>query len=87
MLEKRQSSKAPVSLKRPAPSSNSQSIKGQQAPSAPNPPQRASTFPAQLLSRSSANEASNKPKTLDDSTSRNFGTWAAPTPELLTEPV
>lgn len=87
MLKKRQSSKAPVNLKRSAPSAKPQNIKGHQAPSAPSPPQRASTFPAQLLSRSSANEASNIPKTLDDSASRNLGTWAAPTPELLTEPV
>ncbi|KAL3479250.1 fungal-specific transcription factor domain-containing protein [Aspergillus californicus] len=62
LLKNRQSSKTQVNLKRPAPSNN------QSAP-APDfkPPQRASTFPIQLLTRpSSKQEASNTPKSLDD---------------------
>lgn len=83
LLQKRQSSKAPVNLKRPAPSSKPINAKVHRFPSEHSPPQRASTFPAQLMSRSSATEASNVPKTLDDHASpRNIGTWGATTPEL-----
>ncbi|KAL2860577.1 fungal-specific transcription factor domain-containing protein [Aspergillus pseudodeflectus] len=61
LLKNRQSSKVQVNLKRPAPSNN-------QPTRAPElkPPQRASTFPIQLLTRPSKLEASNIPKSLDD---------------------
>ncbi|KAL4916321.1 fungal-specific transcription factor domain-containing protein [Aspergillus aurantiobrunneus] len=61
LLKNRQSSKAQVNLKRPAPSNS-------QAAPAPElkPPQRASTFPTQLLTRPSKPDGSHTPKSLDD---------------------
>ncbi|KAL2813140.1 fungal-specific transcription factor domain-containing protein [Aspergillus granulosus] len=61
LLKNRQSNKVQVNLKRSAPSSH------QPAPTPElKPPQRASTFPIQLLTRPSKLEASNLPKSLDD---------------------
>ncbi|KAL2867061.1 putative C6 transcription factor (Mut3) [Aspergillus lucknowensis] len=61
LLKNRQSSRAKVNLKRPAPF-NSQT---EPAPE-PGPPQRANTFPVQLLSRPPKLEVNNTPKSLDD---------------------
>lgn len=80
MLKNRQSSKTQVNLKRPAPSN-------QPAPDV-GPPQRASTFPNQLLTRPSKPDVSQTPKSLDDnqpprSPARkpraNRRSWAQPT--------
>jgi hypothetical protein len=86
MLKKRQSSRVPVNLKRPAPSSKPQGVKAEPTP-LERSPQRASTLPTQLLSRLSANDTSHAPKSRDDHTPSRAGTWAAPTPELVTETV
>ncbi|KAE8386636.1 putative C6 transcription factor [Aspergillus alliaceus] len=98
LLKNRQSKVNPVNLKRPAPSSSNKlaNIKSPPAPPAMPPPQRASTFPIQLLNRSSK-EASNLPKSLDDnhprhnrSNSRPANTpppWFSATPEPPTETI
>ncbi|PKX92219.1 putative C6 transcription factor (Mut3) [Aspergillus novofumigatus IBT 16806] len=103
LLKNRQSSVKPVNLKRPAPAAVSRpaaNVKSQQSAPEIAPPQRASTFPLQLLSRQSKAEASNTPKSLDDS--HNFGsgkmlyqsqvntqvstpTWPPSTPEPRTD--
>ncbi|KAI9367971.1 fungal-specific transcription factor domain-containing protein [Aspergillus egyptiacus] len=63
LLKNRQSSKTQVNLKRPAPSSNPPAP----APPEMKPPQRASTFPIQLLSRPSKLEVNHAhKKSLDD---------------------
>lgn len=58
LLKNRQSSKTQVNLKRPAPSN-------QPGPEV-GPPQRASTFPIQLLTRPTKPDVSQSPKSLDD---------------------
>ncbi|KAH1646709.1 hypothetical protein KXX16_000407 [Aspergillus fumigatus] len=102
LLKNRQSSVKPVNLKRPAPAAVSRhaaNVKNQQSAPEITPPQRASTFPVQLLSRQSKAEASNTPKSLDDS--HNFGSgkmyqspvntqvstpkWTPSTPEAPTD--
>ncbi|GIK01625.1 hypothetical protein Aspvir_005663 [Aspergillus viridinutans] len=102
LLKNRQSSVKPVNLKRPAPAAVSRpaaTVKNQQSAPEIAPPQRASTFPLQLLNRQSKAEASNTPKSLDDS--HNFGsgkmyqsqvntqvstpTWVPSTPEPPTD--
>lgn len=79
LLKNRQSSKAQVNLKRPAPSSS-------QAPEPqPMPPQRASTFPTQFLNRPSKLDGTHTPQSLDDNAPRspakpraNRRSWAKP---------
>jgi hypothetical protein len=102
LLKNRQSSVKPVNLKRPAPAAVSRpaaTLKNQQSAPEIAPLQRASTFPLQLLSRQSKAEASNTPKSLDDSHTLGSGkmhqsqvhtqvstpTWAPSTPELPTD--
>lgn len=58
LLKNRQSSKTQVNLKRPAPSNPPEPEVG--------PPQRASTFPIQLLTRPNKPDVSQTPKSLDD---------------------
>ncbi|KAL4810328.1 fungal-specific transcription factor domain-containing protein [Aspergillus unguis] len=64
LLKNRQSSKAQVNLKRPAPSSQAPELQ-------PAPPQRANTFPVQLLTRPSKPDGTHTPKSLDDNTPRS----------------
>lgn len=98
LLKNRQSSVKPVNLKRSAPAAVSRpaaSLKNQQSTPEMAPPQRASTFPLQLLTRQSKAEASNTPKSLDDShgvgngkiyqTPVNTPTWVSSTPEPHTD--
>ncbi|CAK37749.1 transcriptional regulator family: Fungal Specific TF [Aspergillus niger] len=99
LLKNRQSATARANLKRPAPSSSSRASahKSSTMPSGMPPPQRASTFPNQLLHRSTKSEASNTPKSLDDSAAtRNVATnprhsqpptWFPSTPEPPAEAV
>jgi hypothetical protein len=96
LLKNRQSSVKPVNLKRPAPAAVSRpaaTLKNQQSTPEIPPPQRASTFPLQLLTRQSK-EASNTPKSLDDShgvgnkmyqSPVNTPTWVSSTPEPHTD--
>ncbi|GFF50797.1 activator of stress genes 1 [Aspergillus udagawae] len=102
LLKNRQSSVKPVNLKRPAPAAVSRpaaTLKNPQSAPEIAPLQRASTFPLQLLSRQSKAEASNIPKSLDDSHTLGSGkmhqsqvhtqvstpTWVPSTPELPTD--
>ncbi|THC96105.1 hypothetical protein EYZ11_004427 [Aspergillus tanneri] len=96
LLKNRQSTANPVNLKRPAPASSSQHASSRPLADI-TPPQRSNTFPLQLLTRPSKAEASNTPKSLDDSASHrrtpsNTGpihtpTWFASTPESAPETV
>ncbi|KAH8426887.1 putative C6 transcription factor (Mut3) [Aspergillus melleus] len=100
LLKNRQTTANPVNLKRPAPASNNE-VNSNTNSTSPlfekQPPQRSSTFPIQLLNRGSK-EASNTPKSLDDSSSghrrspsnarlNHASTWFASTPEGASEPV
>ncbi|KAF9889105.1 hypothetical protein FE257_008082 [Aspergillus nanangensis] len=101
LLKNRQSTATPVNLKRPAPSSSgggggggigaapSSAVSSPAVSSEMRPPQRANTFPIHLLSKP-AKEASNAPKSFDDShpqrkltPNRPVSTpnWYASTPE------
>lgn len=94
MLKSRQGSKAPVNLKRRAPSNfalEPESIQNQPAQTLPH---RSSTFPAQMMAQPPATNpaASRRQKSLDTPQPVNnrpeSGTqsaWLASTPELLTE--
>ncbi|KAE8355198.1 fungal-specific transcription factor domain-containing protein [Aspergillus coremiiformis] len=72
LLKNRQSKVSPVNLKRPAPPSTTQlgNAKSPTAPPSMPPPQRANTFPIQLLARSSK-EAHNLPKSREDNHPRH----------------
>ncbi|PWY92343.1 hypothetical protein BO70DRAFT_357455 [Aspergillus heteromorphus CBS 117.55] len=101
LLKNRQSSTVRANLKRSAPSSGNHHQRAPSATTKPSqmpPPQRASTFPNQLLHRSTKSEASNTPKSLDDSAAaRNKGPpnprhsqpWfpSTPTPEPVADTV
>ncbi|KAB8072998.1 fungal-specific transcription factor domain-containing protein [Aspergillus leporis] len=96
LLKNRQSKVSPVNLKRSAPSNSKKSgnVKSPTVTPGMMPPQRANTFPIQLLNRSSK-EASNLPKSLDDSHPRHSRsnsrpanstpTWFSSTPEPTIE--
>ncbi|KAE8146353.1 fungal-specific transcription factor domain-containing protein [Aspergillus avenaceus] len=95
LLKNRQSKVNPVNLKRPAPSSSNRvsSTRSPTVPPAMVPPQRANTFPIQLLNRSGKDNSHVSKKSLDDSKSRhsrsnsrstNPSTWMS-TPEPATE--
>ncbi|KAL5335773.1 fungal-specific transcription factor domain-containing protein [Aspergillus crustosus] len=65
LLKTRQSSKSQVNLKRPAPSNAAPAPEAASFPEF-GPPQRANTFPIQLLTRLSKLEGNHMPKSLDD---------------------
>lgn len=95
MLKNRQSSKAPVNLKRPAPSNVSAEPEPVSTPMTHTLPHRSSTFPTQMMPQSNATHVpSRRQQSLDNAQSGgdnrpiNKGTqprWIASTPELLTE--
>ncbi|KAJ5577584.1 uncharacterized protein N7459_006548 [Penicillium hispanicum] len=94
MLKNRQSSKAPVNLKRPAPSSLSAEPETTHPTSGPTLPHRSSTFPAQMMQQPPlVDSSSRRQKSLDNTQTFNnrptdSGTqsaWMASTPEMLTE--
>ncbi|PYI33009.1 C6 transcription factor [Aspergillus indologenus CBS 114.80] len=106
LLKNRQSAKKRASLKRPAPSSGhhhrpppakSAASAAASVPLEMPPPQRANTFPTQLLSRSVKQEASNTPKSFDDSAASRSpasnvrpsqpSTWIPSTPEMAADAV
>ncbi|KAJ5648372.1 hypothetical protein N7490_004744 [Penicillium lividum] len=94
MLKNRQTSKTPVNLKRPAPTSISAEPEPIKLSEQATLPHRSSTFPTQMMQQSSMMTPSNRrQKSLDNHQAMNNrptdnGTqsaWMASTPELLTE--
>ncbi|KAJ5668739.1 hypothetical protein N7462_009809 [Penicillium macrosclerotiorum] len=99
MLKNRQGAKAPVNLKRPAPSSLSAEPEQIQNLPQQTLPHRSSTFPAHMMAQSSVTDPSNRRQRSLDNTqignnqvgnnrTTDNGTqsaWMASTPELLTE--
>lgn len=95
MLKNRQSSKAPVNLKRPAPSNVPAEAESVSTGTTHTLPHRSSTFPAQRIPQPAAtNTPSRRQQSLDnaqvrvDSKPADNSTqpaWMASTPELLTE--
>ncbi|KAG2412116.1 hypothetical protein HFD88_009672 [Aspergillus terreus] len=94
MLKNRQSVANPVNLKRPAPSASNNGMDNALSAPAPEmaPPQRASTFPTHMLTKTSR-EASVKPKSIDDTYANRTPnprplsnpTWFSSTPETPTD--
>ncbi|KAL4884625.1 fungal-specific transcription factor domain-containing protein [Aspergillus karnatakaensis] len=88
LLKNRQGSKTQVNLKRPAPSNAPAPVSEAPMPE-PGPPQRASTFPIQLLTRPSKLDGSHTPKSFDDNHAprspakprSNRQSWVQPEPQ------
>ncbi|KAJ5105834.1 hypothetical protein NUU61_003181, partial [Penicillium alfredii] len=91
MLKNRQSSKAPVNLKRPAPSNQSVEIETKPTPSTQTLPHRSSAFPTQMMPQSTMPGTPTRRQASSDNTqtrstdSGSQSAWMASTPELLTE--
>lgn len=87
MLKNRQSSKAPANLKRPASSNkprDTKDTKGAEAVPRLSPPQRANSFPIQ---RSPTGDSDTALGAGDKQATQTRGTWAAPTPDFMTETI
>lgn len=94
MLKNRQSSKAPVNLKRPAPSNVSAEPEPVSTPMRHTLPHRSSTFPTQIMPRPNATQVPSRPRQSFDNAQSgadnrpiNKGTWITSTPELVTETI
>lgn len=95
MLKNRQSSKAPVNLKRPAPSNVSAESESVSSTTTHTVPIRSSTFPAQRIPQPAApSTPSRRQQSLENAQARSDNrpadnatqpAWMASTPELLTE--